>query len=140
MENETIQAWCYDVRTGWAEIEDVVMAGCPKDTTDDAALSRAGYSTEFLKLGTESFSIEFAVYQNDNRRLPFFVRFVSDDNVEHFYVANVPSLLAWLKDAAQIFQAGLLGDIIAPRFGNSLMDNIQGYLAGLAQAGRMGRR
>ena len=56
--------------------------------------------------------------------------------MEHFYLANLPSLLAWLKDTAPVFQAGLLSDLISPEFGDSILDNIRSYLAGAAQARR----
>lgn len=53
MEKEMIQnlAWCYDVRTGWSEIENVVWAGDESDM--DKALLRAGFNSEFLKLGKD---------------------------------------------------------------------------------------
>jgi hypothetical protein len=106
-QKKTETAWCYDVRTGWAEVEDVVWSGCPASITEDAkALSRAGFTTEFFNLGKDSFRLEFAVYRNETGTGPlFYVRFSADDNVEWFYLANLPSLLAWLKDVAPILQA-----------------------------------
>ncbi len=142
MDKETTQeqAWCFDVRTGWAQVEDVVWAGCPV-TDEHKALSRAGFNTEFLNFGKDSFTLEFQVYQSSQPTGPqFYVRFVADDNTEHFYLANLPSLLAWLKDAAPIFQAGLVSDLISPDFGDSIMDNLRAYVAGMARAGRRGRR
>lgn len=66
--------------------------------------------------------------------------FLSVDCVEQFYLANLPSLMAWLKDAAAIFQAGMLSDIITP-VGESLLDNITSYVAGMVRATRpRGRR
>ncbi len=46
------------------------------------------------------------MYRNETGTGPqFYVRLVADDNTERFYLANLPSLLAWLKDVAPIFQA-----------------------------------
>lgn len=142
MENEMIQnlAWCYDVRTGWSEIEDVVWSG--HETDIEKALSRAGFTTRFLKLGADSYMLEFEVHRNDRGTGPqFYVAFISDDNCEHFYLSNLPSLLAWLKDAAAIYQAGMVSEIISPTFGDSLLDNLSSYMAGVVRATRSrGRR
>jgi hypothetical protein len=131
-------AWCFDIRTGWAEIEDAVWSS---DTSDaETARSRAGYATSLISFGQGSFSLEFQIYRNDTRTGPqYYVEFSAEDNVEHFYLANLPSLLAWLKDAAPVFQAGLLGDLISPDFGDSILDNIRSYVAGAAQARRRKR-
>lgn len=132
-------AWCYDVRTGWTEIVDVVWPDGAKDA--EASRSHAGYTTNLLGFGQGSFFLEFQIYRNDSRTGPqFYVEFIADDNCEHFYLANLPSLLAWLKDAAPIFQAGLLSDLISPDSRDSILDNIRSYVAGAAQARRRERR
>ena len=70
-------AWCYDVRTGWSEIEDAVWSSDPNDA--ETARSRAGYTTSFASFGQGSFSLEFQIYRNDTRTGPqFYVEFSAD--------------------------------------------------------------
>jgi hypothetical protein len=115
-------SWCYDVRSGWSEVEDVVLAASADRAKIDAALSETGFSSTMLAFANGP--IECTVHSNTMGRRPeYYVEMKFPGNTESLYVANLPSLLALLRDLVPIFQAGPLADT-----------------AGFLQAQRRGRR
>ncbi len=95
-------SWCYDVRSGWSEVEDIVLAASADRTKMDEALSEAGFLSELLALESDS-RIRCTIRSNCMARRPeYYVEMVFPGNTESFYIANLPSLLAMLRDFAPI--------------------------------------
>ena len=97
-------SWSYDVRSGWSEVEDIVLAASADRTKMDEALSETGFSSKLLALESDS-QIRCTIYSNCMGRCPeYYVEMLFPGNSESFYIANLPSLLAVLRDIAPIMQ------------------------------------
>jgi len=97
-------SWCYDVRSGWSEVEDIVLAASAGRTKMDEALAETGFRSKLLALESDS-QIKCTIRSNCIGRLPeYHVEMEFPGNGESFYIANLPSLLAVLRDIAPIMQ------------------------------------
>jgi len=120
MPNE-LKSWSYDLRSGWSEIEDTLWSGLPDDTGLEDALKQAGYKDDVITLGQMDSSVYLEVYAKD-AQVPgprYFISLELSGRGENIYVANLPSLLALLKDFAPLLQAGLLRELTS---GYQLLD------------------
>ncbi|MBZ5621024.1 MAG: hypothetical protein LAQ69_20200 [Acidobacteriia bacterium] len=123
-------SWSYDLRSGWSEVEDVVSAHWPNNTNLEDALKRAGYQSKVVTLGQQDSRVYLEVYIKDAHvpGLRYFISLELSGNGENFYVANFPSLLAFLRDFAPILQASELAS--ADYAGNTILDLVRSYYAG----------
>ena len=125
-------AWCYDLRSGWSEIEDAVWSGMTDNTTEQDALVRAGFEPrELFALGEPDSGVHLEVYA---RSAPepgprYYIAMDFPRQCDSLYAANLPSLLAVLRDFAPVLQAGFLRSITTLDFGDySMLDLLRGVL------------
>ena|ERR1017187_1973445 len=70
-------SWSYDVRSGWSEVEDIVLAASADRTKMDEALSETGFSSKLLALESDS-QIRCTIYSNCMGRCPeYYVEMLS---------------------------------------------------------------
>lgn len=126
-------AWCYDLRSGWSEVEDVVA-------TDDAkfedALAHTGFEPRALfTLGEPDSGVHLEVHV---RSAPgpgsrYYIAVDFPGQCDSLYAANLPSLLALLRDFAPILQAGFLHSLMTLDFNDySMLDLLRGALRKVA--------
>src|ERR1039458_10318743 len=84
-------SWCYDVRSGWSEVEDVVLAASAGRTRIDAALSETGFSSMMLALANGS--IECIIHSNTmDRRPEYYVEMAFPDQKSVVYANSLHPL------------------------------------------------
>ena len=101
------KAWCYDVRSNWSNIEDVVLTEMEGGTEYSKAVATAGYTHKLVTLEKDDVN-KCVVYRrdaSDTSGIPeYYIQVDLDDNAENLNAANFPSLPTVLRDVMQVFQ------------------------------------